>query len=332
MKNFFLFGIFCFVVYSSASQQRKFNGVSFVASSRQINQTNIAPVLNVNANAVALMPFGFIRDTSSPKLTFNSDRQWFGETKKGLIQYALEFQKKNVQIMVKPQIWIWRGEFTGNLTMASEEDWRILEESYSEFIMTYAKVAQDIGAELLCIGTELEQFVMQRHSYWVSLITEIRKVFRGKLTYAANWDEFKRVPFWGELDFIGVDAYFPLTDLKSPAVADFEAGWNKHKIEIKAIQARFKKPILFTEFGYRSVDYTGKKPWESNRIEGSLNLKAQENGLQALYNQFWNEEWFAGGFVWKWFVNHNRVGGIYNNRFTPQNKPAEDLLKKLYQQ
>ena len=120
--------------------------------------------------------------------------------------------------------------------------------------------------------------------------------------------------------------------MKSPAVADFEAGWNKHKIEIKAIQARFKKPILFTEFGYRSVDYTGKKPWESNRVEGSLNLKAQENGLQALYNQFWNEEWFAGGFVWKWFVNHNRVGGIYNNRFTPQNKPAEDLLKKLYQQ
>ena len=168
MKNFFLFGFFCFVVYSSASQQRKFNGVSFVASSRQINQTNIDPVLNVNANAVALMPFGFIRDISSPKLTFNSDRQWFGETKKGLIQYALEFQKKNVQIMVKPQIWIWRGEFTGNLTMASEEDWRILEESYSEFIMTYAKVAQDIGAEVLCIGTELEQFVMQRSSYWYS--------------------------------------------------------------------------------------------------------------------------------------------------------------------
>ena len=100
MKNFFLFGFFCFLVYSSASQQRKFNGVSFVASSRQINQTNIDPVLNVNANAVALMPFGFIRDISSPKLTFNSDRQWFGETKKGLIQYALEFQKKNVQIMV----------------------------------------------------------------------------------------------------------------------------------------------------------------------------------------------------------------------------------------
>jgi hypothetical protein len=171
---------------------------------------------------------------------------------------------------------------------------------------------------------------MQRNSYWFSLITEIRKVYKGKLTYAANWDEFKRVPFWGKLDFIGVDAYFPLTDLKSPSIADFETGWQKHKTEIKAVQVRFKKPILFTEFGYRSVDYTGKKPWESNRIEGGFNLKAQENGLQALYNQFWNEEWFAGGFVWKWFVNHNRVGGIYNNRFTPQNKPAEELLKKLY--
>ncbi|MEN8835030.1 MAG: glycoside hydrolase, partial [Polaribacter sp.] len=91
-----------------------------------------------------------------------------------------------------------------------------------------------------------------------------------------------------------------------------------------------KKPILFTEFGYRSIDYTAKKPWEYSRQQGNVNLKAQQNALQALYNQFWTEEWFAGGFLWKWFHNQEQVGGLKNNRFTPQNKPAEELIRQLY--
>jgi hypothetical protein len=157
-------------------------------------------------------------------------------------------------------------------------------------------------------------------------------VYAGKLTYAANWDEFKRVPFWGEIDFIGIDAYFPLSDKKSPTVLEFESGWKAPKEEIMRIQKKFNKPILFTEFGYRSVDFTGKKPWDSNTVKGNVNLQAQANGLQAIYNQFWAEEWFAGGFIWKWFHNHEKIGGQNNNRFTPQNKPAEVLLQQLYNQ
>ena len=61
-----------------------------------------------------------------------------------------------------------------------------------------------------------------------------------------------------------------------------------------------------------------------------MNLEAQTNGLQAIHNQFWNEEWFAGGFLWKWFHAHDRAGGEENNRFTPQNKPAEKRLKELF--
>ena len=41
---------------------------------------------------------------------------------------------------------------------------------------------------------------------------------------------------------------------------------------------------------------------------------------------------FAGGFIWKWFHNHSEVGGMQNNRFTPQNKPVEKLIKEHYQQ
>ena len=193
-----------------------------------------------------------------------------------------------------------------------------------------AKAAEEINADILCIGTELEKFVANRPDYWLELIKNIKKVYKGKLTYAANWDEYKRIAFWGELDFIGIDAYFPLSDKKTPTVKEFENGWKPHKDEISRIQKQFNIPIIFTEFGYRSLDFTGKKPWESNRVVASVNLQAQVNGLQAIYNQFWKEDWFAGGFIWKWFHKHEQVGGKNNNRFTPQNKPAEELLRKLY--
>jgi hypothetical protein len=306
------------------------NGVSFVASRDSITSKHTNPVLKVQSNYVALMPFGFIKKLASPQITHNTQRQWFGETKNGLMQYAKRFQQEKVQIMVKPQIWVWRGAFTGNIKMDSEENWKILEDSYRDFILTYAKVAESLNAEILCIGTELEQFVIDRSAYWQKLIQDIRSIYKGKLTYAANWDEFKRVPFWKDLDFIGIDAYFPLSEKKTPTIAEFEFGWKVHKAAILSVQKQFNKPILFTEYGYRSVDFTGKKPWDSNRVEGAVNLEAQVNALQAIHNQFWKEEWFAGGFIWKWFHRHEKVGGKKNNRFTPQNKPAEELIRKLY--
>ncbi|MEO9569661.1 MAG: glycoside hydrolase [Polaribacter sp.] len=333
MKTNKLFYLLLLLVHLSCnSQQKKINGISFVASRDTINSKNITPVIKAQGNYVALMPFGFIRELSSPKIIHNTKRQWFGETKRGLLQYAKSFQHKNVKIMVKPQIWVWRGEYTGFIEMDSEEKWKVLEDTYSEFILTYAKAAQDLNADILCIGTELEKFVLKRPKYWKELIVNIREIYKGKLTYAANWDEFKRVSFWKEIDYIGIDAYFPLSDKKTPSIKDLELGWKTHKDEISRIQKQFNKPILFTEFGYRSVDFTGKEPWKFDRDLGDVNLKAQVNGLQAIHNQFWKEDWFAGGFLWKWFDKHEKVGGLKNHMFTVQNKPAEELLKKLYRQ
>jgi hypothetical protein len=329
-KTFFLTGLFVFGSFITSAQ--KINGLSFVASKDSIRTNDVSTVIDVNANYVALMPFGFIRDLSSPKIFFNTEKQWFGEREQGVIQYAKQLQKRSVKIMIKPQIWVWKGQFTGHISMHSEEQWKVLEDSYTSFILTYAKTAQTLKADILCIGTELEKFVNTRPEYWKFLILKIKKIFKGKLTYAANWDEFKRFPLWDQLDYIGIDAYFPLTDKKLPSVQEFEAGWELHKKEIYTIHKRYNSPILFTEYGYRSVDFTGKEPWNSKRFFGQVNLQAQINGLQAIHNQFWNEEWFLGGFIWKWFQKHNRVGGQNDNRFTPQNKPAENLLRNLYRE
>lgn len=330
MKQFQLFLVFVISCFSCNSQHQKINGVSFVASRDSITSAHTRPVLEVQSNYVALMPFGFIRELTSPKIIHNTSRQWFGETQKGVLQYAQKFQEAKVEVMIKPQIWVRGGLFTGNIKMVSEEHWIILENSYRDFILSYARTAQELRAAIFCIGTELEYFVKNRPTYWSKLIKEIRAIYAGKLTYAANWNEFSQVSFWEELDYVGIDAYFPLTKEKSPSISDYEKGWKPHKKAILELQQQVGKPVLFTEFGYRSVDYAGSNPWDSKQIEGGVNHEAQTNGLESVYNQFWNEDWFAGGFIWKWFHDHEGAGGDKDNRFTPQNKPAEELIKKIY--
>ena len=319
-----------FVFQSCTAQSPKINGISFVASRDKATQEHIVPVKNLGANHAAVMPFGFIRALDNPKIAFNTERQWYGERRDGAKDYIELLQSNNVAVMLKPQIWISHGEFTGYLKMEDEAGWKILEDSYRSFILEYADLAQETQVALFCIGTELEQFVVSRPVYWKALIAEIKTIYTGKLTYAANWDEYKRVPFWKEMDFIGIDGYFPVCDKETPTLESSRKGWQPWKIELSAFAKLHSKKILFTEWGYRSVNYAGKEPWTSDRTMTSVNLEAQVNTTRATFEELWQEDWFAGGFVWKWFIHHERAGGLENNRFTPQNKPAEAVIKEYY--
>ena len=323
--------IFLLMVSCKSQDIHKMNGVSFVGSRQAVNAEHVQPVVDAAANYAAVMPFGFVRNLEHPELIFNTERQWFGETREGAKQYIESLRKGGIQVMLKPQIWVWRGEFTGDLKMSSESDWKAFEEDYRSFVLTYAQLAEETKVPVYCIGTELEEFVLARPQFWSDLIAEIREVYSGKLTYAANWDEYGRDPFWEELDYIGIDAYFPLSDKAEPTEEDLRNGWVRWKREILELSNKVNKPVIFTEYGYRSMDYTAKKPWLVDRNQEKVNLEAQALATRVLMEEFWPEPWFAGGFIWKWFIHHERSGGKEDNRFTPQNKPAQAILTEYYQ-
>ncbi|PCJ98832.1 MAG: glycoside hydrolase [Flavobacteriaceae bacterium] len=326
------FVFLCFLQFSCSSQvETKLNGVSFVGSRNPATQEHIETVLRVNAECAAIMPFGFIRDVNTPTIAFDTDRQWFGETKTGAGQYITLMHENELEIMLKPQLWLRGGVFTGALKMETEENWKVLEKSYEDFILNYAHLAEEANVALFCIGTELEQFIKNRPEYWIALIKKIKTIYKGKLTYAANWDEYGRTPFWNELDYIGIDAYFPLSKERVPTVDQFRAGWQSHKTKIKTLSDQYNKKILFTEYGYRSMEYTGEKPWLADRNQTKISLEGQANATEAILKEFWQEDWFAGGFIWKWFMDYGKSGGEDDNRFTPQNKPAEEVLRVYYE-
>lgn len=331
MKNI-IFLLLCLLQLSCSGQlAEKINGISFVASRQELAQVHIQEVMNIHANHAAIMPFGFIRDPKSPEIIHNTERQWFGETKRGAKQYIEMLHASGIKVMIKPQIWISNGVFTGTLSMDSEQDWKALEVSYESFITTYAELAAETNTDVFCIGTELAEFAKNRPEFWKVLIKKIKAVYSGKLTYAANWDEYSRTTFWEDLDYIGIDAYFPLSDSKTPTVEELREGWQKWKLPIQELSKAKKKPVLFTEFGYRSMDYTAKKPWLVDRHDEIANFDAQVNATKALFEEFWNEDWFVGGYVWKWFIDHNESGGMNDNQFTPQNKPCQKVIAAYYE-
>ncbi len=311
-----------------AIQKKWIKGISYESPSNSVGAEIYGPMRNVNANYVAIIPFGFVRP-GNPTVYYDLNWQWWGERTEGVASLTEDAHAEGLQVMLKPQIWIGGGGFTGTYDPGEEADWQVFEQGYYDYILHYADLADSLGVALYCIGTEWKVFATSRPVFWERLIDSVRVHYKGALTYAGNWDGYTRFPHWQKLDYIGIDAYFPLSDEEVPTVEVLQSGWQETKQKIFSHQQALHKPVLFTEYGYRSVEYCTRTPWESGR-GGRLNMEAQVNAYQALYETFWQEPWFAGGFLWKWHSPHTEAGGLTNDRFTPQNKPAEAIVKQWY--
>jgi len=312
------------------AQEVKVNGMSMVASRSTLSPIQADQLQRTGSNFVAVMPYAFMPDAKAPQLIFDTKRQWSGETLKGIESDIKTLQKKGLQVMIKPHIWIRNGVFTGKISMTSEADWAEFETQYTSYILAFVKLAEKHQVSLFCLGTELNAFAIERTAFWCDLIDKVKSIYSGQLTYAENWDKYQNVGFWNSLDFIGIDAYFPISESQTPAVKDVIASWSSLKNDLKSYSKFYATSVLFTEYGYRSMDYAGKKPWDSSRLEGSANEKAQLNLLKGLHQSLWKEDWFAGGFLWKWFPNHEPSSKRHQNRFTIQGKISEDYIKSFY--
>jgi hypothetical protein len=330
IKHFlFFFSLINFLSITYA-QEAKINGMSMVASRSTLSQTQAERLNHTGSNFVAVMPYAFMPDAYSPRLFYDTERQWSGETLKGIESDIKTLQKQGLQVMLKPHIWIGNGVFTGKISMRSEADWAEFEDRYTSYILEFAKLAEQHQVSLFCIGTELNAFTIERTDFWCGLIEEVKAIYSGQLTYAENWDKYDTVGFWDSLDFIGIDAYFPISESQTPNLDEVISSWSSLKWDLESYSRFYETPILFTEYGYRSIDYSGKEPWDSSRNEGTANEKAQLILLKGLHQSLWKEDWFAGGFLWKWFPNYNVNNKRHRNRFTVQNKLSETYLKSFY--
>jgi hypothetical protein len=234
--------------------------------------------------------------------------------------------------MLKPQVYIPHG-WTGGLTFADSTEWKKWESSYTDYLMQMVAIAEELQVEMLCIGTEFSLSTKERPQFWKDLIKMIKAKYKGKLTYSANWDNYETISFWSDLDYIGVSAYFSIAKGATPKTEDLLLGWKSHAKKLQDVSTAFKKPILFTEYGYLSVDSCAWNGWEveSKVRQMPINQLAQAKAIGALWNTFAEESWWAGGFLWKWFPEMQGHEGYPERDYTPQGKIAQDTLKYWHQ-
>ncbi|WP_133273557.1 glycoside hydrolase family 113 [Hymenobacter radiodurans] len=316
----------------------RIRGVSWVGSD-SITDVELAPLQQHNVTWIAQTPFGWQRGATSPTIGMHTGRGrvYWGESDAGLIQTAQLARKRGQHILLKPHLWV-RGDGTwpGDIRMTSEADWKAWFASYTTFILHYAELAEQQKLDGLCIGTELEQTTTAAHeTEWRALIRQIRQVYHGPLTYAANWSgEYEHIRFWDALDYIGIQAYFPLTKNRKPTKAELLAGWQPHLKAIERVQKRFDKLVVFTEMGYKCTADAAVEPWVwPDRTTAFLQLDedTQATCYAAMFETFWTKKWFGGLFVWKWYPKLAPDGPARRHAdFTPQHKEAAQVMAQWF--
>ena len=312
---------------------------------------------------ISQTPFGWQPHHDQPELRTVGDRGYWGERDAGILETTRLAKKQRIRTILKPHIWLHTrsGKWRADIEMRSKEEWEQWFCNYTDFIMHYADVAEQASIEVLCIGTELYHPAVKFPDRWRQIVSMIREVYSGKLTYAANFDrEFQEIIWWDALDYIGIQAYFPLSSSTPPTIKELRNGWKPHVKKIESVAAAYDMQVVFTELGYRNDVRAAKEPWLwPHVIENQLDEHSDE--VQALcykafFEECWSQTWLAGTFFWKWHHSswkHRSYNEMLQARryrldslvasgkrspeaklrpigFTPQNKPAQEVMKKYF--
>ena len=119
---------------------------------------------------------------------------------------------------------------------------------------------------------------------------------------------------------------------KTPTINSLSLKWRPIKNKLEKFSKKHNKPIVFTEYGYLSIDRCAWRAWEleKNIRSKSINEQAQANAYNSLLKTFWNEEWWGGGFLWKWFPAGMGHEGYPERDYTPQGKISENTIREWY--
>lgn len=237
-----------------------------------------------------------------------------------VIELVKYLNERNIKVTLYPMLFIddkdasWRGFISAK----TPEGVKHFFAEYNKFILHYATLLKG-SIETLIIGSEMEALTKFRDDQddflAVNEFINLAKITRGivgsgvKLTYAANWSEYHHTDggwyhldkLWADnnIDFVGIDAYFPITDEPIHGPVDpkvVAAGWTKgrdfdyyvdgdRKIPmdptwgsknfigwwqsnhynpdgIKSDWQPKMKPIAFTEVGFSALDAATNEPYK----------------------------------------------------------------------
>ncbi len=186
-------------------------------------------------------------------------------------------------------------------------------EELQKQLVSIAQESERIDLDLLILGAEYEKLTQpQFRSQWLSLISAVRQVYSGQLTYGANSNyssystvEALWVPFWEELDFIGIDYYHPMSQGKVDSQA-FSLLHQKKLEEILTPLKKWKKPIFINEVGAPIAENGFEKPFEWVwPMDHKENLAHQSLYLESFFLA--SKEQINNIQIWRYMPNEKKI-------------------------
>ena len=248
---------------------------------------NLYRLADLGVNSLCILAMWFLDDLEDPTLEpwyldepgFPDDGFFYPTLRDHEIAFVSDLAHSlGMSVMLKlhsePLDWSTRGDTApGHEALhPADSDWDTLFDSYRGFLEHYAALSQDLGIEILCIGTEIESMTIPSQdgpsdpdARWRELIASARQQYDGKLTYSTSFGGlFPQVPgsssqeqisFWDALDYIGIEFYAGLSTEKDPAY-DTLLGNLRWIFETfyKPLALAYDRPILIPEVAFASFD------------------------------------------------------------------------------
>ncbi|WP_201026224.1 glycoside hydrolase family 113, partial [Mastigocoleus testarum] len=149
------------------------------------------------ADSATIVATSFLDTTESSKIVSKQSTESLENVEKAIV----DAKNQGLSVLLKPHVDLNNGQWRGFL---DPTDRKAFFDNYKELVLDYANLAQKHGAEALVIGTELVKLTGEADKdAWLDIIKEVRQVYDGKLTYAANWDNIENISFAEGLDFVG---------------------------------------------------------------------------------------------------------------------------------
>ncbi len=312
--------------FVTAAVQWDQKGITLRLVNQEIGQVNksLEDIKATGANYVTITP-GWHTDTLT---TSNVDRKERTPADELLIYTINRAHSIGLKVFIKPHIDPKTGEWRAKM---NPTDKATFFKNYKSMILHYAKLSQSYKVEQFSLGSELFALSTNKTNepYWRDIITETRKVYSGTLTFnanasATNFDE-TTLPFWDALDVIGLSMYYPLSEDDKYTAESLQNNWKViDKNFVEPLYNKYKKPIVFTEIGYRSMDGAAEEPGDY-KVKAEVDLQEQVDLYNALFTYWEKKSYMNGVHMWDWNLGDN-PGGEKDDDYTPQNKPALQVL------
>lgn len=293
----------------AAAQAPPINGitVSTPRGSSEWGRDEMLPTLDeladLGANWVAIHPYARIERDGTVRWRRREGPDT-GQPPEWLRRPIREAHRRGLKILIKPHLAHWRAwEWRGQIAFDSAAEWDRFFRGYEAWIVELADLSRD--ADAFVVGTELEATV-QHESEWRRIIARVRERHPGPLTWAANWDGYRRVGFWDALDWVGIQAYFPLVReagrrTGEPSDEELERGWQRIMDELRGFSARLDLPVVFTELGYNASPVAAHEPWNYDVPAVPTSEGLQARCMTAALRAVLAEPSVLGAFLWKWY-------------------------------